>query len=248
MNNILDNSGTFSKEITREFFRNVYGYMFAALGISGIIAYMVGAGEQVVFESGKTLPLFFWKYFMTPEGGIAPLFYVVAFAPVGLGLLIQMAYQRLSLALLMVLFMAYSVLMGLSLSTIFIVYTDAAIASTFFVAAGAFAGMAILGYTTKTDLTKMGSLLYMLFIGIFIAGIVNIFMKSDTMGFVIAAIGVFVFTGLTAYYMQQLKSVSQDESLSGVDRNKLALIGGLQLYILFVNLFLSLLRLLGSRD
>lgn len=88
----------------------------------------------------------------------------------------------------------------------------------------------------------------MLFIGIFIAGIVNIFMKSDTMGFVIAAIGVFVFTGLTAYYMQQLKTVSQDESLSGLDRNKLALIGGLQLYILFVNLFLSLLRLLGSRD
>jgi hypothetical protein len=173
---------------------------------------------------------------------------VVAFAPVGLGLLIQMAYQRLSLALLMILFMAYSVLMGLSLSTIFIVYTDAAIASTFFVAAGAFAGMAILGFTTKTDLTKFGSLLYMLFIGIFIAGIVNIFMKSDTMGFVIAAIGVFVFTGLTAYYMQQLKSVSQDETLSGVDRNKLALIGGLQLYILFVNLFLSLLRLLGSRD
>jgi uncharacterized protein len=247
MNNILDNSGTYSKEITRDFFRNVYGYMFAALGISGIIAYMVGAGEQVVLENGKTLPLFFIKYFIN-EGGISPLFYVVAFAPLGLGLLIQMAYRRLSLALLMILFMAYSVLMGLSLSTIFIVYTDAAIASTFFVAAGAFAGMAILGFTTKTDLTKFGSLLYMLFIGIFIAGIVNIFMKSDTMGFVIAAIGVFVFTGLTAYYMQQLKSVSQDETLSGLDRNKLALIGGLQLYILFVNLFLSLLRLLGSRE
>jgi uncharacterized protein len=247
MNNILDNSGTYSKEITRDFFRNVYGYMFAALGISGIIAYMVGAGEQVVLENGKTLPLFFIKYFIN-EGGISPLFYVVAFAPLGLGLLIQMAYRRLSLALLMILFMAYSVLMGLSLSTIFIVYTDAAIASTFFVAAGAFAGMAILGFTTKTDLTKFGSLLYMLFIGIFIAGIVNIFMKSDAMGFVIAAIGVFVFTGLTAYYMQQLKSVSQDETLSGLDRNKLALIGGLQLYILFVNLFLSLLRLLGSRE
>jgi hypothetical protein len=247
MNNILDNSGTYSKEITRDFFKNVYGYMFAALGISGIIAYMIGAGEQVVFENGKSLPVFFIKYFMN-ESGISPLFYVVAFAPVGLGLLIQMAYRKLSLGILMILFMAYSVLMGLSLSTIFMVYTDAAIASTFFVAAGAFAGMAILGYTTKTDLTKMGSLLFMLFIGIFIAGIVNIFMKSDTMGFVIAAIGVFVFTGLTAYYMQQLKTVSQDESLSGLDRNKLALIGGLQLYILFVNLFLSLLRLLGTRD
>jgi len=248
MENLIDQHEGFSKEMTREFFRSVYGYMFTALGISGLIAYMVGAGEQITFEDGKTLPLFFYKYFITAEGGISPLFYVVAFAPVGLGLLIQMAYKRLSLAILMALFVVYSVLMGLSLSTIFIIYTDAAIASTFFVTAGAFAGMAILGYTTKVDLTKFGSLMYMLFIGIFIAGIVNVFMKSDTMGFIIAVIGVFVFTGLTAYYMQQLKTVSQDESLSGLDRSKLSLIGGLQLYILFVNLFLSLLRLLGSRD
>jgi FtsH-binding integral membrane protein len=134
------------------------------------------------------------------------------------------------------------------LSSIFIVYDLGAIASTFFVAAGAFAGMAILGYTTKTDLTKFGSLLYMVFIGMFIAGIVNIFIGSDSMGFIIACLGVFVFTGLTAYQMQQLKEVSQQPYLSEVDRNKLSLIGGLQLYILFVNLFLSLLRILGSRD
>jgi FtsH-binding integral membrane protein len=138
--------------------------------------------------------------------------------------------------------------MGLSLSTIFLVYTDAAIAMTFFVAAGAFAGMAILGYTTNTDLTKFGSLLYMVFIGMFIAMIVNMFMDSDTLTFAISVLGVFVFTGLTAYYMQQLKGLSQDTSMSGLDRNKLALIGGLQLYILFVNLFLSLLRILGSRE
>jgi uncharacterized protein len=236
MNNIIDQHEGFSKEMTREFFRSVYGYMFSALAISGIIAYLAGTPE------------FFVKYFMTAEGGISPLFYVVAFAPVGLGLLIQMAYQRLSLGFLLALFMVYSALMGLSLGVIFLVYSGAAIASTFFVTAGAFAGMAILGYTTKVDLTKFGSLMYMLFIGIFIAGIVNIFMKSDTMGFIIAVIGVFVFTGLTAYYMQQLKTVAQDENLSGIDRSKLSLIGGLQLYILFVNLFLSLLRLLGSRD
>lgn len=236
MDNLIDQHEGISKEMTREFFRSVYGYMFSALGISGIIAYLAGTPE------------FFVEYFMTAEGGISPLFYVVAFAPVGLGLLIQMAYQRLSLGVLLALFMVYSALMGLSLGVIFLVYSGAAIASTFFVTAGAFAGMAILGYTTKVDLTKFGSLMYMLFIGIFIAGIVNIFMKSDTMGFIIAVIGVFVFTGLTAYYMQQLKTVSQDENLSGLDRSKLSLIGGLQLYILFVNLFLSLLRLLGSRD
>jgi FtsH-binding integral membrane protein len=138
--------------------------------------------------------------------------------------------------------------MGLTLSTVFLVYSGAAIASTFFVSAGAFAGMAILGYTTKTDLTKFGSLLYMVFIGMFIAGIVNMFLGNGMLDFIIAVVGVFVFTGLTAYYMQQLKGVSQDTSLSGIDRNKLSLVGGLQLYILFVNLFLSLLRILGSRD
>ena len=246
-NQLIDQHEGFTKEISRDFFKNVYGYMFAALGISGVIAYMVGAGEQVAFGD-KSLTVFFVKYFLTAQGGISPLFYIVAFAPVGLGLLIQMAYQRLSLALLMILFIAYSVLMGLSLSTIFIVYTEAAIASTFFVAAGAFAAMAILGYTTKTDLTKFGSLLYMVFIGMFIAMMVNWFIGSEQIDYIISFIGVFVFTGLTAYYMQQLKGMSEDSSLSGLDRSKLSLIGGLQLYILFVNLFLSLLRILGSRD
>jgi FtsH-binding integral membrane protein len=235
MENYIDQHSGYSKAVTRDFFKNVYSYMFVALAISGTIAYV--AGNEA----------FFTEYFLTPTG-ISPLFYVVAFAPVGLGLLIQSAYRRLSLAVLMVLFIAYSALMGLSLSTIFLVYAMPSIVSTFFVTAGAFAGMAILGYTTKTDLTKFGSLLYMVFIGIFIAGIVNIFMKSDMMGFIIAVIGVFVFTGLTAYYMQTLKNVSQDNSLSELDRSKLSLIGGLQLYILFVNLFLSLLRILGNRD
>jgi FtsH-binding integral membrane protein len=210
--------------------------MFGALGISGILAYMVGTDESTfrsIFISGNS---------------ISPIFWVVAFAPVGIGLLIQMAYERLSMIFLLGLFIVYSVLMGLSLSSIFVVYEMGAIASTFFVAAGAFAGMAIIGYTTKTDLTKFGSLLYMVFIGMFIAGIVNLFIGSDSMGFIIACLGVFVFTGLTAYQMQQLKAVSTQPGLSEDDRNKLSLIGGLQLYILFVNLFLSLLRILGSRD
>jgi FtsH-binding integral membrane protein len=236
MNNILNQNGEFTKEVTRDFFKNVYGYMFGALAISGLIAYQAGTPE------------FFQAYFITPQGTISPVFYVVAFAPLGLGLLIQMAYKRLSLAVLMVLFIAYSALMGLSLGSIFLVYAMPSIVSTFFVSAGAFAGMAILGYTTKTDLTKFGSLLYMVFIGIFIAGIVNVFMKSEMMDFVISVIGVFVFTGLTAYYMQQLKNMSQDSDLSALDRNKLSLVGGLMLYILFINLFLSLLRIMGSRE
>lgn len=238
MEELIDNNGNYSAELSRVFFRNVYTYMFGALGISGILAYMVGTNE-----------LMFAQLFLNAAGtGLSPIFWIIAFAPVGIGLLIQMAYERLSMGFLLALFILYSGLMGLSLSSIFMVYNMGAIASTFFVAAGAFAGMAILGYTTKTDLTKFGSLLYMVFIGMFIAGIVNIFIGSDTMGFIIACIGVFVFTGLTAYQMQQLKEVSQQPYLSEEDRNKLSLIGGLQLYILFVNLFLSLLRILGSRD
>lgn len=231
------NSGSYSKEITRDFFKSVYTYMFAALSISGIIAYLAGTPEVFV------------EYFINADQtGMSPLFYVVAFAPVGLALLIQMGYQRLSYGTLLLLFVVYAALMGLSLSSIMLVYSGTQLATTFFITAGAFAGMAILGYTTKTDLTKFGSLLYMLFIGIFIAGIVNMFIGSDALGFGIAILGVFVFTGLTAYYMQQLKNVANNSMLSAMDRSKLALIGGLQLYILFVNLFLSLLRLLGSRD
>ena len=225
-----------AKAMSSEFFAQVYTYMFIALGISGSIAYLCGTPE------------FVQEYFISSTGGISPLFYVIAFAPVGLGLLIQMAYNRFTLATLFILFGLYSALMGLSLSTIFLVYSISSIFSTFLVTAGAFAGMAILGYTTKTDLTKFGSLMYMLFIGIFIAGIVNIFMKSDAMSFIISIIGVFVFTGLTAYQMQQLKYIGEDPTLEQVEKKKLSLIGGLMLYILFINLFLSLLRLLGNRD
>ena len=235
MSNYL-NQESYTQEATRTFFRNVYSYMFGALAISGLIAYMAGNKEFVS------------QYFVSESGGLSGLFFVVVFAPVGLGLLIQMAYNRLSMNFLIILFVAYAGLMGLSLSTIFLIYEISAIAMTFFVTAGAFAGMAILGYTTKTDLTKFGSLLYMVFIGMFIAGIVNMFMKSDSFGFIISVLGVFVFTGLTAYQMQQLKAVAQSPDLTTEERNKLSLIGGLQLYILFINLFLSLLRILGGRD
>ena len=159
-----------------------------------------------------------------------------------------MMYQRLSFGLLLLLFAVFSGLMGLSLSTVLLVYSGQDVAVTFFVTAGAFGGMAILGYTTQTDLTKFGSLMYMGFIGIFIAGIANMWIGSDFLGYVISIIGVFVFTGLTAYYKQKLKGIASDTSLSGIDRSKLALVGGLQLYILFINLFMSLLNIIGGRD
>ena len=241
LDSMFTSNGEYSKEITKDFFKQVYLYMGGALAISGIIAYLAAT------------PAFFFDYMLqvdpaTGEVSRAPLFWVAMFAPLGLGLLIQMAYRRLSLGVLMLAFLAYSVFMGLSLSVIFLMYSMGTIAVTFFVSAGAFAGMAILGYTTKTDLTKMGSLLYMLFIGMFIASIANIWIGSGTMGFIISFIGVFVFTGLTAYFMQQLKNTAQNDMLDGVERDKLTLVGGLVLYILFINLFMALLRLTGGND
>ena len=147
---------------------------------------------------------------------------------------------------LILMFLGYSVLMGMSLSTIFLVYNLGTIATTFFITAGGFAGMAILGYTTKVDLTKMGSLLYMVFIGMFIAGIANFWIGSGVLDYVLSLLGVVVFTGLIAYYMQMLKGIATDPTIAEGDKQKLTLIGGLILYILFINLFMSLLRLLGN--
>ena len=238
MNTLFESSSAEnSAAATRSFFRSVYTYMFAALGISGIIAYRIGND-----------PNLFSEYFMNATGGLSAVFYVILFAPIGLSFLIQWGYNRLSMLSLTLLFILYSGLMGLMLSSIFLVYDLKAIANTFFVSAGAFGGMAILGYTTKTDLSKFGSLLYMVFIGMFISSIVNIFVGSDSMGFIIACLGVFVFTGLTAFHMQTLKNMVQSNQMSELQKSKTALIGGLQLYILFINLFLSLLRIMGGRD
>jgi FtsH-binding integral membrane protein len=238
MNTIFENSQVQnSSESVKTFFRSVYTYMFAALGISGLIAFRVGNDPDL-----------FISYFISATGGFNPLFYVVMFAPIGLTFVIQWGYDKLSMLSLTLLFVLYSGLMGLMLSSIFLVYDIQSIANTFFVTAGAFGGMAILGYTTNTDLSKFGSLLYMIFIGMFIASIVNIFIGSDSMGFIIACLGVFVFTGLTAYHMQELKKLAQNAQLNDEQKNKMALIGGLTLYILFINLFLSLLRIMGGRD
>lgn len=234
--NFIHSSDSFSKELSREFFRKVYAYMGMALAVSGAIAYYLGTNTDI-----------FAQLFLDAKGGISPIFYVVVFAPVGLSFLIPMMQHKLSLPLLTLLFILFSALMGASISTIFMVYSMKSIAVTFFVSAGAFGGMALLGYTTKTDLTKMGSLLYMLFIGIFIASIVNIFVKSSALDWGISFLGIFVFTGLTAYWMQQLKGIASNTNMDGITRDKMALIGGMNLYILFINLFLSLLRIFGDR-
>lgn len=223
------------KPMTKEFFANVYAYMFLALGVSGITAYLAG------FSSA------FWSYMIT-DTGISPLFYVVIFSPLLLVFAIQARYRKMSMSTILALFILFSALMGLSLASIFLIYSLGTIFKVFLISAGMFGGMAILGYTTKTDLSKFGSLMYMLFIGIFIASLVNLFMHSEAMGYWISFIGIFVFTGLTAWEMQKLKYIAADPTIDADNKKKIALIGGLSLYILFVNLFLSLLRVFGGRD
>ena len=220
------------KPMTKEFFASVYTYMFVALGISGLTAFVAGNSEA------------YFQMLVSPTG-VSPLFYVLAFAPLSLVIWMQVRMAKMSLSMLLALFVGFSVLMGLSLSTIFWVYSLGTIFNVFLISAGMFGGMAILGYTTKTDLSKFGSLLYMVFIGIFIASMVNMFMQSDSMGYWISFIGIFVFTGLTAWEMQKLKYIAADPQYAGEEKKKLALIGGLSLYILFINLFLSLLRVFG---
>lgn len=223
----------------RQFFAKVYGFMFFALVVSAAIAYQYGTEA------------FFLKYFVTPtpQGGkLSILYYVVLFAPIGVALLLQSMINRLSFPLLFGLFSLYSILIGFALSSIFLRYSLGSISTTFGITAGTFGVMAIMGYITKVDLTKFGSILMMAFWGIFIASIVNVFIGWEGLRFLISVIGVVVFTGLTAYHMQQLKKFAHDSELSADNKNKLALLGGFTLYVLFINLFLSLLSLFGSRD
>jgi len=221
-------------DLSRSFFANVYKYMFFALAISGGLAYY--ASTSYTFFS-----------MMYTETGLSGLGYLIVFSPLIVVIAIHARLSKMSFTGVMFLYILYSVLIGLSLSFIFLVYTSSSIALTFFVTAGAFGSMALLGYFTKTDLSKMGSLMYMLFIGMFIAGLVNFFMESETMSYVISFIGLFVFTGLTAWEMQRMKTIAGNPALTGDERKKQELMGGLTLYILFINLFMSILRFVGDR-
>ena len=157
-------------------------------------------------------------------------------------------FKKYSAKFLLGVFLIYSTLTGISLSTIFSVYTTASIASTFFISALTFGVMALTGYTTKTDLTKLGSLLYMGLIGIIIASIVNFFISSSFMHYIISIIGVLVFTGLTAYDVQKIKNIGNQIQEGSESAQKLMIMGALTLYLDFINLFLMMLRLFGSRD
>jgi FtsH-binding integral membrane protein len=215
---------------------SVFSWMFAALAITSIVAYYF-AHNADLFASLVNVEI----------GKLTTLGYIVMFAPLAFILVISFGFNRLSYPVLLFLFLLFSAVMGMSLSFIFHQYTAGSIYGTFAAAAGMFGLMALVGYTTSTDLTKFGSIMIMGMVGIIIASLINYFMQSEMMDYVISVIGVLVFTGLTAYDVQKLKRIGAGVEYGTEVANKLVIMGALNLYMDFLNLFLFLLRIFGDR-
>ncbi|MBR2097139.1 MAG: Bax inhibitor-1/YccA family protein [Prevotella sp.] len=212
--------------------RKVYVWMTLALVITGVTAYGVATSPGLMMAIA-TNKLLFWGLII---------------AEFGLVVAISAAINKLSLTTATLLFVLYSVINGATLSFIFAIYTMSSIASVFFITAGTFAVMAVIGYTTKKDLTSMGKILFMALIGIIIATIVNIFLKSTGLQMIVSYLGVLIFVGLTAYDSQKIKQMLLMAPDVGEGAQKIALLGALSLYLDFVNLFIYLLRIFGRRE
>ena len=226
----------------RAYMLKVYNYMATGILMTGIIALITFKMSVVTDSSGSIVGL-------TQVGNaiyMSGLKWLVMLAPLGIVFYMSFGINKMSAAKAQTTFWIFAALMGLSLSSILLVYTGMSITRVFFICSATFGAMSIYGYTTKRDLTKLGSFLMMGLIGIIIASIVNIFMKSSMMYFVISILGVLIFVGLTAYDTQKIKNmylVSDSGELMG----KKAVMGALTLYLDFINLFIMLLRLFGQR-
>ncbi len=214
----------------RSYMLRVYNYMTMGLAVTGLVAFSASTNDalmQAIFGS--------------------PLSFVVMLAPLGFVLFFSARIHKMKASTAQTVFWAFAGLMGLSLSYIFLVYTGASVTRVFFITAGTFAGMSLYGYTTKRDLTGFGSFLMMGLIGVIIASVVNMFMQSDAMHFVISVVGVLVFVGLTAYDTQKIKSI-YNAADGGEVQEKKAIMGALNLYLDFINLFIMMLHLFGNRE
>ncbi len=208
----------------------VYNYMVGGLGITGLLAFITANSPAMLNAIYGT-----------------PLAWVVMLAPLGMVFFLSFRVHKMSFAAAQTTFWLFAAVMGLSMATIFIIYTPSSITRVFFITSGTFAAMSLYGYTTKRDLTAMGSFLMMGLIGIIIAMVVNMFLASAMMDFVISVLGVLIFTGLTAYDTQKIKEIYYEGDGSAVAGKK-AIMGALRLYLDFINLFLMLLRLFGNRN
>jgi len=221
----------------RKHMLSIYNYMASGVLLTGIVALLTAqSGLAYQFAQG-------------------PLMWIVALSPLAIVFAMSFGQNRFSTGTIQALFWAFAFLMGLSLSTIFLVYTGASIAATFFATAGAFAGLSLFGYTTQKDLSGWGSFLIMGVIGLVIASLINLFLQSEALSWAVSFIGVLIFAGLTAYDTQRLKTqylqvqgmkMTNPNAVAAFPLGKMAVMGALTLYLDFINMFLFLLRFMGS--
>lgn len=233
MNNQVISSQAGRQSVVATLFKSLYMQMAAALTITGLTAYFIASSPEL----------------MTTIFSNRASVWILIFAQLGVVMWLSSRALSMSMTAATLLFILYSVLTGVTFSVIFLAFTGETIATTFFITAGTFLAMSLVGYLTRMDLTRMGSILFMLLIGVIIATVVNIFMHSETIYWVTTYAGVVIFVGLIAFDTQKIKHIFM--SVDSVDEitQKVALLGALTLYLDFINLFLFLLRILGgNRD
>lgn len=219
----------------RSYMLSVYNYMASGVMLTGIVA--------MLFANSSLISLI-----VNPATGQAtPLFWIALFAPLAIVFMLSFGINRISAGTAQALFWAYAALVGVQFSSLFLVYTGASIAEAFFATAAAFLGLSLFGYTTKRDLSGFGTFLIMGVVGLFVAMILNIFLRSPGLNLAISALGVLIFAGLTAYDTQKIKSIYFAVAGNGEAIAKTAVIGALNLYLDFINMFLFLLRFMGDR-
>ena len=236
---MVDSNGGLAKSAASTFMSKVFSYMFLALIITGVTAWVIGSSEEL------------FSYLITIENGYATrsvLGWIVMLSPLAVVIYMGTRIEKSSVATLQIAFFLFSVLFGASISYIFVFYQMGHISMTFFISAATFGIMALVGYTTSTDLSKMGSILYMALGGLVIAVIANWFMQSSAMDYYISGAGVLIFTGLAAWDTQKLKTIALTVGAESETAKKAIIMGALTLYLDFINLFLFMLRFMGGRD
>lgn len=223
-------STTATQSMVSALFKSLYMQMAAALTVTGLTAYLL-AGSASFWNMLATNPSMVWILFI---------------AQIGLVIWLSARVMKMSMASATMLFIAYSVLTGVTLSSIFLVYSLGTIATTFFVTAGTFFVMSLVGYTTRMDLSRVGNVLYMMLIGLIIATVVNLFVASSTLYWITTYAGVIIFVGLIAWDTQKLRTLFVQYGTADEGGQRLALLGALTLYLDFINLFLFLLRIFGG--
>ena len=233
----------------RSYMLRVYNYMAGGVALTGVVAYAINQLSTTTNQAESVGNV--GKHLLTPFGAAiynTPIIWVLIFAPLAFVFFLSFRVYKMSVASAQLSFWLFAAVMGASMSTILLRYTGQSIAQTFFITAASFGALSTWGYVTKRDLTGMGSFLIMGVVGLILASVVNIFMQSSMMHFIISLLGVGIFAGLTAYDTQQIKDQFYGVSHSGELMAKSAIMGALNLYLDFINMFQSLLSLIGNRD